>query len=119
MKKMVVAAAVVLAACVFSTAVGAPVTEDFENGYTDAEPLRVHADWFFEEANNDPTCEDDAGCHWRPASVSSAGVCALQDHDRLERRFMTINSHNVHRSLQTASNGMDTLAGRRWHPRVR
>jgi len=37
------------------------VTEDFESGYTDGEPLRVHADWFFGEENESPTCEDDIG----------------------------------------------------------
>ena len=38
------------------------VTEDFEDGYTTGEPLRVHDDWFFEPQNNDPTCEEDVGC---------------------------------------------------------
>jgi len=59
-----------------------------------------------------------AGCHRRPARVSSTGACAWHDHERVERRLMTINSHNVHRSLPTASNNMQALAGRRWHPRA-
>lgn len=40
---------------------GKVVTEDFEKGYTDGEPLRANAAWFFDEAKETPTSEDDAG----------------------------------------------------------
>lgn len=39
----------------------APVTEDFESGYADGEPVRVYADWFFKDANDDPATDDGAG----------------------------------------------------------
>lgn len=61
MKKAAISLGVAwLAGCLAAFA-GTATTEDFETGYTDGEPLRVHADWFFEEKNEDPTCEDDAG----------------------------------------------------------
>jgi len=61
MKKMAVVLAMLLFACPWAVLAAAPVTEDFETGYTDGEPLRVHADWFFGEGKDSPTCEDDAG----------------------------------------------------------
>jgi len=61
MKKMVAVLAVVLLAGPWAALAGTAVTEDFETGYTDGEPLRVHADWFFADGNDSPTCEHDAG----------------------------------------------------------
>ena len=40
---------------------GSPVTEDFEDGFADGQPLRVHADWFFGEQKGDPNADDEAG----------------------------------------------------------
>ncbi len=40
---------------------GDAVTEDFETGFADGEPLRQHGDWFYEEPNEEPTCENGAG----------------------------------------------------------
>lgn len=61
MKRTVIAVAVGWLAGALTAAAGTPATEDFEKGYTDGEPLRVHADWFYQDENEDPTCEDDAG----------------------------------------------------------
>ena len=61
MKKTALTLAVAWLAGSLTAADETGVTENFEKGYTDGEPLRVHADWFFEDANDAPTCEDDAG----------------------------------------------------------
>ncbi len=61
MKTTVTTLAVLLLTGCLTAFAGQVETESFDTGFVDGEPLRVHADWFYEEANGEPTGEDDAG----------------------------------------------------------
>jgi hypothetical protein len=92
MKRSVSVLALVSLAAALTASAATPVTEDFEKGYTDGEPLRVHADWFFEDANDDPTCEDDAGLggSWGVAKGDRAFTWVAKSFDWNDSKLVSV-----------------------------